>query len=142
MTYIDKKNFDIFFHTNDIRIEAPIFEVDELIAPIISLLNKKGYKTQYCCSGHYNESKFEGSELLHDNCYIVFKSINDFKDVTQIKIPQDFLLEPNEYGNEQFTIRKYYKTHLIDRYFEIIETMKDLLEWVNKLPWKKFFIKM
>lgn len=28
------------------------FECDELIAPVIILLNKKGYQTEHCCSGH------------------------------------------------------------------------------------------
>lgn len=31
------------------------FECDELIAPIILELNRKGYKTKYCCSGHIYE---------------------------------------------------------------------------------------
>ena len=28
------------------------FEVDDLIAPAVSILNKKGYRTAFCCSGH------------------------------------------------------------------------------------------
>ena len=28
------------------------FEVDDLVAPAISILNKKGYRTAFCCSGH------------------------------------------------------------------------------------------
>ena len=33
--------------------DGDIIEVDELFAPVIAELNRKGYKTQYCCSGHY-----------------------------------------------------------------------------------------
>lgn len=34
-------------------------EIDELLVPIITKLNKKGYKTWTCCSGHiYNASGF------------------------------------------------------------------------------------
>lgn len=29
------------------------YPVDDLMAPIISLLNQKGYKTNWCCSGHF-----------------------------------------------------------------------------------------
>ena len=41
--YIDKKTFEIVDN---------VFEVDEDIADIISILNKKGYYTKFCCSGH------------------------------------------------------------------------------------------
>lgn len=41
--YIDIKTFDII---------DDVFEVDEYIAEAISILNKKGYYTKYCCSGH------------------------------------------------------------------------------------------
>ena len=33
-----------------------LVEVDELMLPIIRILNRKGYETQYCCSGHVNDS--------------------------------------------------------------------------------------
>jgi len=32
-----------------------VVEVDELFAPVIAELNRKGYKTKYCCSGHYTD---------------------------------------------------------------------------------------
>lgn len=34
------------------------FEVDDLIAPAISILNKKGYRTAFCCSGHPDRCPF------------------------------------------------------------------------------------
>ncbi|MBP3238663.1 MAG: hypothetical protein J6M24_06260 [Lachnospiraceae bacterium] len=38
------------------------FECDELIAPVICILNKKGYTTEHCCSGHlFNEVE----EIIH-----------------------------------------------------------------------------
>ena len=33
-----------------------LVEIDELMLPIIRILNRKGYETQYCCSGHVNDS--------------------------------------------------------------------------------------
>lgn len=33
-----------------------LVEIDELMLPIIRILNRKGYETQYCCSGHVNNS--------------------------------------------------------------------------------------
>lgn len=45
------------------------FEVDGLIAKSIQLLNRKGYKTSFCCSGHYGSDKTEIVELYdeHEN---------------------------------------------------------------------------
>lgn len=34
------------------KCEGNLVEIDDLLAPTILLLNHKGYKTQYCCSGH------------------------------------------------------------------------------------------
>ena len=31
---------------------GPVEEIDELMLPIIIMLNKKGYRTDFCCSGH------------------------------------------------------------------------------------------
>lgn len=46
--YINKKTFEIVDN---------VFEVDEDIAQTISILNKKGYYTKYCCSGHAKDSR-------------------------------------------------------------------------------------
>ena len=51
--YISTENFEIIENPN-------FFEVDEEIAETISILNKKGYKTRYCCAGH-----------IEDDCYKV-----------------------------------------------------------------------
>lgn len=53
MSYIHKITGDVYHDilADDIR-EEEFFECDEMIAPIISILNKKGFKTQFCCSGH------------------------------------------------------------------------------------------
>lgn len=51
MAFINKNDFSILSFINDIMKED-YFECDDLIAPAISLLNKKGYKTMFCCSGH------------------------------------------------------------------------------------------
>ena len=52
MAYINKKDFSIVGYVDDFVLEDDYFECDDLIAPAISLLNKKGYKTEFCCSGH------------------------------------------------------------------------------------------
>ena len=51
MAYINKNDFSIVTTVGPLTKED-YFECDDLIAPAISLLNKKGYETNYCCSGH------------------------------------------------------------------------------------------
>lgn len=52
MALINKKDFSIISTNQDHRTQDDYFECDDLIAPAISLLNRKGYKTECCCSGH------------------------------------------------------------------------------------------
>lgn len=45
--YIRTDTFEMNYSPSD-----NCFEVDDLIAPAISTLNQKGYRTAFCCSGH------------------------------------------------------------------------------------------
>ena len=64
--YIDSKTFEI----ND-----DIFEVDEAIAESIVLLNKKGYKTLFCCSGH-NDKEIHKFKTTNEN-FNEMKNLNE-----------------------------------------------------------------
>lgn len=112
MLYMDE-NFDLF-KLDDIRIKDKknLIELDELIAPAVSLFNLKGYKTDYCCSGHIVETKLQGSTSCWNNPYIMFKEdytetlINEHKKMgDDIFIhDKDFLklihFETNKYNNK------------------------------------------
>lgn len=52
MAYINKNDFSIVGYVDNYVLAKDYFECDDLIAPAISLLNKKGYTTEFCCSGH------------------------------------------------------------------------------------------
>lgn len=52
MALIDTRTFNIYAQVSVPEVESRSFECDELIAPVIELLNKKGYKTKFCCAGH------------------------------------------------------------------------------------------
>ena len=103
-----------------------IVEVDELMIPVIIELNKKGYFTQYCCSGH-----FYGQ---HPNGYIMFK-----KDIDIPNIPKYFKRENNKKG---LVIRSTIKHNLNikpDYYdcFKIYKNAEILLKWAISLPYNQ-----
>ena len=52
MPYIHKSTFEIIQGSNIDHYLDDYFEVDELIALPIQVLNRKGYTTSFCCSGH------------------------------------------------------------------------------------------
>lgn len=53
---IDKRTFEVFRHEEDYPYA---FICDKRIAPVIALLNKKGYSTFASCSGHYKNEFYE-----------------------------------------------------------------------------------
>ena len=75
MVLIHKETFDILKSCSIKEETERYFLCDEAIAPAIALLNKKGYRTAYCCSGHlYDEitdtlvleDDFQDEELLRE----------------------------------------------------------------------------
>ncbi len=67
--YLDKTCTKIIKQTED------SVEIDRPIALLIALLNRKGYKTLFCCSGHDNSNPyitFEYSEKTRELCNYVF----------------------------------------------------------------------
>jgi hypothetical protein len=74
MVRIDSEYFDIICYEYDDGFPKT-FECDDYIAPVISLLNKRGYYTKNCCEGHVSPSYYntERSEYLRiDKVYITY----------------------------------------------------------------------
>ncbi len=153
MSLIHKESFDILQYCEEGK-ENEYFEVDENIALVISLLNKKGYKTTFCCSGHafdemtefYADDKKSFECLIFSNlqdiryeggrykavdrgnakyCYIGFEEDYDFPE-----LPDGFI-----YDEEAKSIEKDYinESDTYDLIQEIVDTMKALYEWVKGL---------
>ena len=56
MAYVNLNTFDILEKDNPKADSSGYFECDEEMAGIIRILNQKGYRTRFCCSGHlYDE---------------------------------------------------------------------------------------
>lgn len=65
--YINRKTFEILSKSSlpdPIPGDMELFECDELIAPIVILINQKGYETLYSCSGHVRSFRDENSTSL------------------------------------------------------------------------------
>lgn len=93
-----------------------VIELDELIAPVIIVLNKKGYMTRFSCSGHWYK---------YSTPYIVFEDEEHLPD----SLPKHFTLEGNnviryEFDNEQSVELKFN---------ELLEINKSLLKWATLL---------
>lgn len=150
--YIDKETFEIVDN---------VFEVDEDIADTISILNKKGYYTKFCCSGHVkdpriyemykDESILENKDnkigymvnIKEDTCYMLMPYT-----ITKVYIMFDkdynFKTLPNGFKKYENTIEmfiNYYdrgkrkKSNDIDK--EIKDANKILYEWACNLKYLK-----
>ena len=99
--------------------DGEVVEIDELMIPVIKTLNEKGYCTEYCCSGHYGDG--------YTNTYIKFSEWVELPE----ELPDGFVYE--ERGK---VIRKNYvdNLHPNQKYIEILNTTKDLIEWADNLP--------
>ncbi len=111
-----------------------LVEIDDLILPVIKLLNIKGYYTEYTCSAHSYEN--------NTNTYIAF----DEECVPDV-IPKGFFIEDDKYYEENYhcsrtgnnmCIRKWYDEELnkYELHKEICKTMINLMKWVEKLPYR------
>lgn len=147
--YIDKKTFEIVDN---------VFEVDEDIADTISILNKRGYYTKFCCSGHIKDPRiyeiYENESILENKDNKIGYMVNIKENTCDILMPYtetliyimfdkdyNFKTLPNGFKKEENTIEKfinYYdvdkrkKSNDIDK--EIKEANKILYEWAYKLP--------
>ena len=67
MILLDKTTFNSTFSLDN------SFECDAIIAPIIALLNIKGYTTTFCCEGHWEWLDNSHTSATIDIPYITFE---------------------------------------------------------------------
>lgn len=161
MAFINTKTFEIVnldSRESWNRKDIDYFEVDEMIAYPVSELNKKGYETIFCCSGHIHseinelvlgeEDKEENIPIVNcigyvkrtycfvkteqSSCYILFKDKPDFKNLPAgfVLVKGDNLNYPNSWCIEREFLSK---VDTLDRMLEICECAKTLYEWVKTL---------
>lgn len=164
MAFIHRDTFQIYnrcrIGDNDLEDIESFFEVDDLIAPIISKLNIKGYTTANCCQGHpytmFDDDLFalEPGETIQDKVngeiyhtipvsvreYYVFYRVTPqprsyimFEEGVQLpSIPDGWKLD-TDFGH--YTIEKVYDTTSPFNFFtSLVVAMQNLLNFVDKLP--------
>lgn len=120
-----------------------IIEVDELMLPIIIELNKKGYNTDFCCSGHMYEADNFSSPYISFSA--ILKEYMDPKKVF-INLPSGWKLELID-DSEDCIHKGYWKCYLrykdiyhekykdeVALYYEILNANFKLLQWAKYLP--------
>lgn len=93
--------------------------IDAEIAPAISILNKKGWKTEYCCAGHQYERGYSSA-------YISFTSDALLKYNPMLLLPTGWRVD----------IHKYTQSHkLVMRSKQGEYNATELTEWAERLPY-------
>jgi hypothetical protein len=115
--------------------KSETFHCDEWILPTIVLLNKKGYKTKYCCAGHITLQDKEKSDLNRRFGTYVF-----FEEKSPKPLPKGFVHSPGpnyEYviywGGSQGIEWSDYPT-LGERMIALAKALGVLYKWAEDLP--------
>ncbi len=107
--------------------EKDLIRIDKDIQKHIRILNQKGYKTIFCCSGHAEEyAKYNFTDL-----YISFLLTSE----NFITLPEGFYIKKQK--NTFKTVMKYrFPKKLSKEEFENMhkKVLDDLLKWCNELP--------
>lgn len=108
-----------------------LIELDYNIGDIISTLNKKGYRTNFCCEGHG----------INDNGYISFRDVDANKNILEYAklLPDEFYIDIENYSLSADWYRQYgekCENRYIIRwdYGNQAYMLKELQEWADALP--------
>ncbi len=107
-----------------------VIKIDELFVPIIIELNKKGYITKFCCSGHIDKDNNSSYIYFEDNVRLPY-------------LPKGYLYDQDMYPQVDWkkykgmdTIRKDFdkNKNLNKLSKDIFENAIMVLEWAENLP--------
>ena len=104
---------------SDILCDGYVFEVDELMIMPIKILNKKGYKTQFCCSGHIDRGYCGGYIAFAIGC-------------EPPTVPKDWHMDDKRCIRYSFNRKRLSSPET--KYSEILKHMVTLDKWCKELP--------
>lgn len=100
-----------------------VIEIDDLLAPSIIALNKKGYVTNFCCSGHLNKH----SSYIWFNHIVPRAAFPNF--------PEGYKADPKNQYTRGVCIRRFFiAQNQNDRYRLQVQSSLDVLRWAESLP--------
>lgn len=104
--------------------------LDPNIAPVIMMLNRKGYETVACCEGHKYPA---GMNVGACQFYIKFKEFKYYKLTEKYLLPGLVCLDDDDIKNEEFIIRGAVNTmskHAPSPY-DLCDSIRG---WIRRLP--------
>jgi hypothetical protein len=121
---IDKRKCRSGLQCKNKNCDGWIVEIDELFLPAISLLNKKGYYTRNCCSGHMWDK-------------VICRAYIQFEGTPNLPcLPEGFVLEKYYEDLDAYSICNRININQIDeeRHRDILYCSLNLMNWAIKLP--------
>jgi hypothetical protein len=103
-----------------------VVSIDDDLVPIIVELNKKGYATQMCCSGH----AYEGSENPRPRTFISFEPFIERKLFPNFPIG----FSVTQHQNKLFIEACYESSNGLRAHALVAQGIARLALWVEKLP--------
>ena len=140
MAVMHKTTFNLYQNDQNI-VPKGYAAIDELIAPAIQVLNRKGYTTEFCCSGHPLKDwlmRTSKTKEGYEKSMAPIRSYVAFADgITLPSLPPGFEVMHLTF-TERLVIEKIYMVNDVSDYFalaqEILETMKQMYQWALDLP--------
>ena len=134
MAYLHKKTFDILQRGGLDNDRHDYFEVDDMMALPVRVLNQKGYTTTFCCAGHPFEDITGIDETTNEpEKHTDFSSYISFAEgVVLPSIPLGFFIIREYPAIEKcLTIRTFYDRELDAYSFmqKVLVKMAFLYEW-------------
>ena len=137
MVFMHKTTFDLLQFIPRGDNQDDWFLVDDIIALPIQVLNRKGYFTQFCCSGHPFPDCYQTDppqdDLYNHDAYIVFR-----EGVSVPMLPLGFDVDAGD-ENRAFKglcirSKEYDYTKEYHTMHEVLDLMEQLYQWALDLP--------